>query len=220
MPELSSGSLIYSRKGTSPQYQNRYLNLVWYCQYLSNSKLSTNSETAMLSNIQANMPHDSSENPSNQPHGPRGSQWLTYWPPWTPKHTPWPHWTLKIICSAFLIIRGLIKCRHWPTGTHLTLPLTSWTPHLTPWDKFVLRFFNLYYDGPLSSYHLFLLDFTVYPRSCVIVNITQPLNLMSHHSLCWKVTFLCFLLFFVLILHITKYCVSNWPIKSFMISSD
>ena len=51
-------------------------------------------------------------------------------------------------------------------------------------------------DGPLSSYHLFLLDFTVYPRSCVIVNITQPLNLMSHHSLCWKVTFLCFLLFF------------------------
>ena len=34
--------------------------------------------------IQAYMPHDSSENPSDQPNGPQGSPWHNYWPPRTP----------------------------------------------------------------------------------------------------------------------------------------
>ena len=82
--------------------------------------------------IQAYMPHESSEDSSNQPDGPMGSHRCPPWPPgaprpphrppMTPKQVSWPHWTLKITSPAFQIIRRPIKCHCWSYGTSYPSP--------------------------------------------------------------------------------------------------
>ena len=113
------------------------------------------------------MPHESSEDSSNQPDGPMGSPRCPldpleppgppHRPPMTLKQVSWPHWTLKITSPAFQIIRNPIKCHCWSYRTSYPSPLTPWDPKGLPLDPL----------GPFTNAHLTSRTYLVPVWSCL-----------------------------------------------------